>query len=144
MSVTETHSVGTTWTKGGDLGIPVKGLSLGASWSVSTTVTDSVGESTVAKYPQGPWHCSMQIVPSMAKVTGHLEQQDGGESCPTLRIDANEGGEENKPFEYDIPIKDSSGNGKWTYDVCTCGNLNKKNDSGHPAVVCPEDCTPHQ
>ena len=128
---------------GGDLGISAGGLSIGGSLSVSETVTDSVGEGTSAECPKGAWHCSMAIVPSMAKVNGHLHQQNNDESCPVDRIDQDNGGEEGKPFELMIPIKDSSGNGKWTYDVCTCGNLDGKDDDGHPPLICPEDCTPH-
>ena len=80
----------------------------------------------------------------MAKVNGHLHKQNNDETCSVPRIELFDGGEEGKPFEYIIPIKDSSGNGKWTEDVCTCGNLDGKDESGHPAVIYTEDCTPHQ
>ena len=129
---------------GGDLGIRVGGLSIGGSFSVSETVTNSVGEGTSVECPEGGWHCSMAIVPSMAKVDGHLHQQDNDESCSVDRIDQNNGGEEGKKFEYMIPIKDSSGNPMWTYNACTCGNLDHADDPGHPALMCPEDCTPHE
>ncbi|KAF2812163.1 uncharacterized protein BDZ99DRAFT_474380 [Mytilinidion resinicola] len=143
ISVTESHSVSTTWTVGGDLGISAGGLSAGISASVSETVTDSVGEGTSAKCPEGAWHCSMAIVPSVSHVKGHLHQQNNDESCDVDRISQDDGGEEGKQFEFLIPIKDSSGNGKWTYDVCTCGNVQNWADPGHPSLICPEDCTPH-
>ncbi|KAF2488426.1 hypothetical protein BU16DRAFT_532218 [Lophium mytilinum] len=143
ISVTESHSVGTTWTVGADLGISAGGLSGGISASVSETVTDSVGEGTAAKCDEGAWHCSMAIVPSVAHVKGHLHEQDNDESCPVDRISQDDGGEEGKEFEFLIPIKDSSGNGKWTYDVCTCKNTDHWGDVGHPPLFCPEDCTPH-
>ncbi|KAF1989638.1 hypothetical protein K402DRAFT_451842 [Aulographum hederae CBS 113979] len=144
ISVTETHSVGHTWTVGGDLGISAGGVSAGVSFSVSETVTDAVGEGTAAKCPEGKWHCSMAIVPSMALIKGHLHNQDNDETCPTNRLWNEDGLGEGVKFELQMPIKDSSGNGKWTYDVCTCKNLEHWADPGHPAVLCPEDCTPHQ
>ena len=129
---------------GGELGISVEGLSLGGSWSVSKTVTDTMGEGIEKECPKGPWYCSMQIVPGMARVKGQLHNQDNDESCDTDRIDADHGGKEGKEFQYTIPLKDASGNGKWTPELCTCGNLDGKDAPGHPQTICPEECTPHE
>lgn len=83
----------------------------------------------------------MLIIQSMLKVTGHLHYQDNDEKCDVDRVSTTDGGEEGKKFEYQIPIKDDSGNGKFTYDKCTCGNLDGADAPGHPEIICPEDCT---
>lgn len=126
---------------GGDLGIGIKALSLGSAFSYSESVTNTLGQGASPDCPEGAWRCGLLIVPSMMQVKGTMRRQDNDESCPDGRVASNEGGEDGKPFEVLIPLKDQSGNGKWTYNLCTCQNVDGKDDEGHPEDKCLEDCT---
>lgn len=140
LNINEEHSEGITWTTGGDLGISAGGLSIGGSVEVSESVSDAFGAGVTEPCPEGKWRCSAVITPSVMHVKGHLKllgPDDGCEVSPTSRDD---GGEDNKKFEFWIPIKDKSGNAKISIDVCTCQNRKNWADPGHPKLLCPEDC----
>lgn len=140
ISITETHTESITWTVGGDLSIAAGALSLGGSWSVAETVADGFGEGAAMDCPEGEWRCSVVITPSVVRVKGHLKKQGPDDGCDSSPVSADDGGEDNKKFEYLIPIKDKSGNAKVAVDVCTCKDKKNWADPGHPELLCPEDC----
>jgi hypothetical protein len=82
----------------------------------------------------GGFSCGLLIYPGMKRVKGHMEQIGPTESCD-MGIHGQEG-----DWEMVVPRKDKSNNGVYTTDLCTCGNLDGKDDNGHPEKVCPEEC----
>ncbi|KAK1457455.1 hypothetical protein CMEL01_15935 [Colletotrichum melonis] len=60
----------------------------------------------------------MLIIPSMLRVTGHLERMSPGKSCGKAKA------KDGDLFEFEIPILDKGRNPKWTYVVC-CLHMQK-------------------
>lgn len=144
--MSESHSVGVTWTVGLDLGLGMsslvkavtKGGTADLSGSVSETVTDSVSETGNLQCPPGAWHCSLMIYPTVRRVKGHLELGDDcGEVLARSHDDLV-----GKPFELTIPLKSDKGNGLMDIEPCTCQNLKGWADPGHLERPCSQDCSP--
>lgn len=138
LTITETHEVGTSWTKGFDLGVSVDkiiGVGAGLSGSVSKTVADSTAEGVEYECPDGDWHCSVMVYPGMKLVKGHLEEMKGNDAgCSVSPSD--HGGD----FELKIPRSSAGGNKKSSVQLCTCKNLDHWADPGHEALLCQDDC----
>ncbi|KXH26632.1 hypothetical protein CSIM01_02933 [Colletotrichum simmondsii] len=101
---------------------------MGGTWTVSETVTYSFAQGVCGNCgepgtPAGPkrWRCSVLIIPSVLRVTGHLERMSPGKKCPVERIagrigDAKGGkarAKDGDVFEFEIPILDKGRNPKW-------------------------------
>lgn len=137
LTMSTAHTVGTTWTKGGDIGLSfakVLGANADFSASVSETITDTITIGSSHDCPPGAWRCSLLITPGMMRFKGHTYKRGTDESCP------GEAYGEEAEFEFESPRKDEGGNPYWTPDVCTCGNLEHWADPGHPALLCKDEC----
>lgn len=139
LSISETHTEGISWTIGGDLGISAGDLSLTGSWSVAESVEDSFGAGWEDDCPEGQWRCSIVITPRVVHAKGHLKEMGPDDNCEVSTIAEYDGGKEGQEFEYDIPIKDNSGNAVLSVELCTCKDREHWADPGH-LDLCPEDC----
>ncbi|KAI0161074.1 hypothetical protein GGR52DRAFT_158291 [Hypoxylon sp. FL1284] len=146
LQITEGHTVGTTWTVGGGLGLSIGdviGVDGELSASVSETVEDSVEEAVTYHCPDGDWRCSIQVYPGMTHVKGHMKKMGSKDKCPgTGNIKSNWDDHVSDGYKYEllIPRKDASGNGHSRVEICTCKNAKHWADAGHPKVFCKEDC----
>lgn len=130
---TETHSVGTTITSGGDIGFSTDSISIGLTASVAHTVTDSTAEGGTVICPSGLWWCSVLITPGMMQVNGHMQELGASDSCHPYPAytDGN--------WQAVMPRTDQAGNGVWSAEVCACQNKPYGLDAGAPKP-CIEDC----
>lgn len=140
ISISEEHTEGLEWTFGSELGINAGQLSLGGSWSVAESVSDSFGEGAAPDCPPGKWRCSIVVTPSVVHVKGHLKRNAHDLRCKVPTVSSWDGGRENDKFEYKIPIKDKAGNAQVSIDLCTCKNRKNWADPGHPGILCPKNC----
>ncbi|KAI0005276.1 hypothetical protein F4779DRAFT_633515 [Xylariaceae sp. FL0662B] len=144
LQITEGHTVGTTWTVGGGLGVSVGdiiGVDGGLSGSVSETVEDSVEEAVTYHCPDGKWRCSILVYPGMSRVKGHMKKLGSDDSCPgNTKTNYDNGVSDGDQYEVMIPRKDASGNGHSRVEICTCKNYDHWGDAGHPDLFCTEDC----
>lgn len=136
ITTSETHSVGTTWTVGGNAGVSIGSIiSLGMSTSVATTVTDSMGEAGNLNCPAGGWFCSVIVTPGMLEVNGTIYSQSACSGSGVVKLGTV------GPYSVKIPRKDSGGNPIFTPEVCVCANGPNATAAGAPQTKCISDCT---
>jgi hypothetical protein len=134
----QTYTQGSSWTIGGSLGLDFAKIIEGSA-SLSAEVTESVEHSVMVgsetSCPEGgKFSCSLLIYPGMKRVKGHMVEIGPTENCDA-GIHAQEG-----EWEMVVPRKDKSNNGVHTTGLCTCDNLEGKDDEGHPEKVCLKEC----
>lgn len=143
MQITEGHTIGTTWTVGGELGLSVGdiiGADGGLSGSVEETVEDSVEEAVSYDRPDGKWRCGILLYPGMSYVKGHMKNIDSDGSWSGNTKTNYDNVSDGDKYELMIPRKDASGNGNSRVEICTCKNYDHWGDVGHPDLFCTEDC----
>ncbi|KAH9883290.1 hypothetical protein F4778DRAFT_763414 [Xylariomycetidae sp. FL2044] len=146
IGLTQSHTVGTSWTVGGDLGLSFDkvlkalGVSAGISASVTQLKSDTTGESASVECPEGPWTCSMVIHPGMKKVNGHLASWTKGKVECDKNIVNSYDDLDGKKFEMISPMSDDAHVGSFRPELCVCKNRDGADAKGHPALACPDDC----
>ncbi|KAI4174079.1 MAG: hypothetical protein LQ346_008292, partial [Caloplaca aetnensis] len=112
-------------TVGFDLGLDLAKIagSVGISGSVSWS-EESGKTATAEKHcPEGPWGCSLVFWPSMTEVSGTRYRKDP-KTCHRAE-------ETEEPFTILYPEKDEQGLYGGLVDLCTCQNMDHKDDPGH-------------
>ncbi|KAL8902619.1 MAG: hypothetical protein Q9207_004532 [Kuettlingeria erythrocarpa] len=119
---------------GFDLGLDLAKIAGSAGISASVSWTEESGKTATAEKhcPEGPWGCSLVFWPSMTEVSGTRYYND----AKTCRRDKST----EEPFKILYPEKDEQGLYGGLVDLCTCQNMDHKDDPGHYDLDCPQDC----
>ena len=115
LSQSTSYSVGVTIDVGVNIGLNLGEIvSAGLTGSVSTTTTKGTIDGAGDTCPKGGWYCSLDITPTMVKVSGTVTPRN---SC----IEGAAGPV--KPYTVTFPKTGSDGNPFINVQMCTCKNL---------------------
>ncbi len=127
-------STAATVSVGFDLGLDLAKIAGSAGISASVSWSEESGRTATAEKhcPEGPWGCSLVFWPSMTEVSGTRYRKDP-KTCRRAE-------ETEEPFKILYPEKDEQGLYGGLVDLCTCQNMDHKDDPGHYEQDCPQDC----